>query len=190
MRTNKFLRILCSMPIILITLYFIPVLGICLLIARIFIFNRGRKIFIPIFITGLVILLPIGLNFILNIININTDTIPYLNNLINSDIYKTNLINYSKILISVGVVFIILEGILEKLGTKLGNIIRTKMQERDRRDDEITRQNDMKIKIMKEEVKNTGYVKCPNCGADNILREKYGTCKYCRSKLENLKYRE
>ena len=42
-----------------------------------------------------------------------------------------------------------------------------------------------KKKIEKQEkTKNTKVVYCPYCGADNMLTEKVGTCKYCRRKIQ------
>ena len=57
-----------------------------------------------------------------------------------------------------------------------------------KQDAEISKQNDMQIKIKQQNAKNTSYVKCPNCGSDNLLSEKFGTCKYCRRKLVNKNY--
>ena len=138
MKNNLLFKILSSLPIILISLYFIPFLGVCLILLRYF-------------------------------------------------------INYSKRLICVGVIFLIISFVLntifDKVSSKLNSGIRNYINETQRRDAEISRKNDMEIKIKQEKAKNTSYVKCPNCGSDNLLGEKYGTCKYCRSKLVNKNYK-
>ena len=60
MNYNKLLKILCSIPIILVMLYFIPFLGVCLLICRYFIYKTEKSIKTPItlVIIGLIILIP------------------------------------------------------------------------------------------------------------------------------------
>ena len=58
-----------------------------------------------------------------------------------------------------------------------------------KRDEKISKENDMKIKIKQEKAQNTNYIKCPNCGSDNLLSEKFGTCKYCRRKIENKSFK-
>lgn len=44
------------------------------------------------------------------------------------------------------------------------------------------------MKEKREKAKNTGYVKCPYCGSDNLVSEKFGICAYCRRKIENKNY--
>ena len=67
--------------------------------------------------------------------------------------------------------------------------VRNYISETQRRDAEISKQNDMEMKIKQEKAKNTSYVKCPNCGSDNLLEGKFGTCKYCRRELENKNFK-
>ena len=42
----------------------------------------------------------------------------------------------------------------------------------------------MKMQEKRERAKNTHVVYCPYCGADNMLTEKTGICKFCRRKIE------
>ena len=42
MSENKFFKLLCSLPVVLIVLYFIPFLGICLILFRYYVY-RGNK---------------------------------------------------------------------------------------------------------------------------------------------------
>ena len=106
-----FVKILLSLPVIFITLYFIPFLGICLLVVRLFINNR-KNLFTSsiIFITGLLILIPKILNSVLNLIKID---IPFLNDIINNEFYNVNLIKYSKLLITIGVIFLLLTYVIK-----------------------------------------------------------------------------
>ena len=116
-----------------------------------------------------------------------------MSNILSADLYNTDFINYSKFLITVGVIFFIisfvLNAIFNRVSSKLNSGIRNYISETQKRDAEISRKNDMEIKIKQEKAKNTSYVECPNCGSDNLLGEKYGTCKYCRSKLVNKNYK-
>ena len=59
-----------------------------------------------------------------------------------------------------------------------------------KKDEEISKQNDMELKIKREKALSTAYVKCPYCGADNLISQKVGVCSYCRRKLENKAFKE
>lgn len=195
MRNNIFIKLLCSFPIILLMLYFIPFLGICLILFRLFVYSDKKKISTPLIIllTGILCLLPKGISLLTNVINVDITKIPYLNDILSSDYYNIKILEYSKLLITVGIIFIIITYIFNiifsKVSSKLNSGIRNYINETQKRDAEISRKNDMEIKIKQEKVENTSYVECPNCGSDNLLGEKYGTCKYCRSKLVNKNYK-
>lgn len=181
MKSNSLLKIFASLPIILISLYFIPFLGVCLLLFRCFVYRNEKRIKVPIIIIfiGLIILIPSCLNYVLDV-----NSIPYLKEIVNSEIYKINFIKYSKLLISIGIIYIfvsaIIKSIIDKISHKLSNGITDYINETEKRNAEIHRQNDMEMKIKQEKAKNTKYVRCPHCGSDNLLSENYGTCKYCR----------
>ena len=90
MKTNLFIKLLVSIPVILIVLYFIPVLGVFLLIFRYIIYSNKKRIYTPItiLIAGLLILIPKLISMIFNATNISINVIPYLNNILTSDLYK------------------------------------------------------------------------------------------------------
>lgn len=190
MKNNLFFKILASLPIILITLYFIPFLGICLILLRYFMYNSKKRFSTPIIIAavGFIILIPKVLYFVLKKINFDINSIPYLNDIVNADLYNIDFMKYSKFLICVGVILLIISFILKSVFDKLNNGIQNYISETEKRDAEISKKNDMEIKIKQEKAKNTNYVKCPNCGSDNLLSDKFGTCKYCRRKIENKGY--
>lgn len=185
MRDNIFLRLLTSIPIILIFLYFIPFLGICLIILRQFIYNNKKRISTPIIliIFGILILVPIGLNLIFNLIKFDKTVIPYFNEIINSQIYTTNLIKYSKLLITTGIVLLIISFIINSIYQKLENNLKTYISNQEKKDAEISKKNDLIMKEKREKAKNTHVVHCPYCGSDNMLTEQTGTCKFCRRKI-------
>lgn len=191
---NKFVKILCSLPVIFIFLYFLPFIGICLILLRAFVYKNKSRISTPIVLigVGISIYIPKILNYLFEILNVNIDNIPYLKDVLNSELYNNNFMEYSKYLITAGVILLIISIVLKNVIQKVGNKIDTNMQsyikESVKQDAEISKQNDMEIKIKQQKAKNTSYVKCPNCGSDNLLSDKFGTCKYCRRKIENKNY--
>ena len=187
MRDNILIRMLCSIPIILVLLYFLPFLGVCLIIFRYIVYySDRRRIVTPYYLvsTGLILLIPKLLKFIFNSFEYNADNIPYFNKIINSELYKVNFIDYSKRLITVGIIFLIISSIVSMIVDKAKNSVRSYIENQEKRNAEISRKNDMIMKEKREIAKNTNVVICPYCGADNMLIGKTGTCKFCRRKIE------
>ena len=87
MKNNIFIKLLCSIPMILLMLYFIPFLGICLVLFRMGVYNN--KISTPIIIlgVGILCLLPKGIELFINIMKLETNKIPYLNDILTSKYY-------------------------------------------------------------------------------------------------------
>lgn len=188
MRDNILIRMLCSIPVILALLYFLPFLGVCLIIFRYIVYySDRRRIVTPYYLvsTGLIILLPKLLKFIFDKFEYSADNIPYFNKIINSELYKVNFIDYSKRLITVGIIFLIISSIVSMIVDKTKNSVRSYIENQEKRNAEISRKNDMIMKEKREIAKNTNVVICPYCGADNMLTAKTGTCKYCRRKIES-----
>ncbi len=186
MRDNILIRMLCSIPIILVLLYFLPFLGVCLIIFRYIVYySDRRRIVTPYYLvsTGIIILIPKLLKFIFNSFEYNADNIPYFNKIINSELYKVNFIDYSKRLITVGIIFLIISSIVSMIVDKAKNSVRSYIENQEKRNAEISRKNDMIMKEKREIAKNTNVVICPYCGADNMLTGKTGTCKFCRRKI-------
>ena len=194
MKLDLLLKILSSLPIILITLYFFPFLGICLILLRYFIYPRRKRVstLILVIIFGILIFLPKLLYIVLDMVNFDLNQISYLNDIVNSDLYNTDFINYGKMLIYIGVILSIislaLNKVFYKISNKLNSIVFQYISETQKKETKISKQNDLEIKIKQEKAKNTSYVKCPYCGSDNLLSEKFGICKFCRRKIENKNY--
>ena len=184
---NKFLKILCSLPVILLILYFIPFLGICLILFRYYVY-RNKKIYLTsiyLLISGLIVLIPKLVNFILNRLNIKN--ISYLNTFFTSKFYKS-LVPYSKLLITLGIISLILsviiKNIYDKLKSKVNNTINSYVKESAKNDAIISEKNDLLMKEKREKALNTHVVKCPYCGSNNMLVQQTGICSYCRKPLE------
>lgn len=181
MSTNKMLKILSSLPVILIFLYFIPFIGICLIILRYFVYGTEKYFSVPtdLIAMGLILLIPKLFNICLKLLKIN---IVELNNIINTDMYL-KLIEYSKFIISVGIIFLVISTIFKNIFNKIQSYMKDYINKKEQIMTEVAKQNDMEIKEKQEKAKNTHVVICPNCGADNILTESVGKCKYCRKSI-------
>lgn len=187
MKNNIFLKLLSSLPVILIFLYFTPFVGVCLILLRYLMYNNKKKFFsTPIFfiVVGALIVVPKGFSSILTILNINTDIIPCLNDIISTEIYSINLIKYGKLLLTVGIIFLMIAIVFNSLFNKLESFLHSYIDAQEKRNAEISQKNDLIIKEKQEKAKNTQVVYCPYCGADNMLTSKIGTCKYCRRQIQ------
>ena len=181
MKNNILVKLLCSIPIIIIATYFLPFLGIILILFRFFVYNKKRyNTAITLIVLGLIILLPKLINYIIGLTNVK---MPYLEEILNSSIYP-KFISLSKILIILGVILIIISYISKILGEKLGNAVGNYFKEEQRKEYEISEKNDLKMQEKREIAKNTHFVKCPNCGGDNTVVGNVGKCKFCRRDIE------
>lgn len=189
MSENKFFKLLCSLPVVLIVLYFIPFLGICLILFRYYVYRGNKYYKTPalLLVCGILLLIPKLTDSIIKMLKLDNVEIPYLNSIITSDIY-TKLLSYSKLLVTVGIIFLILSfifrNVFNKLSNKVNSGIRNYMEQDLKKDFEIRKENDMKMQEKREKAKNTHVVHCPYCGSDNMLTEQTGTCKFCRRKIE------
>lgn len=189
MSENKFFKLLCSLPVVLIVLYFIPFLGICLILFRYYVYRGNKYIKTPalLLVCGILLLIPKLTDSIIKMLKLDNVEFPYLNSIITSDIY-TKLLSYSKLLVTVGIIFLILSfifrNVFNKLSNKVNSGIRNYMEQDLKKDYEIRKENDMKMQEKREKAKNTHVVHCPYCGSDNMLTEQTGTCKFCRRKIE------
>ncbi|MBR4262582.1 MAG: hypothetical protein IKQ35_04385 [Bacilli bacterium] len=137
---------------------------------------------ITLVITGFIILIPNIINSVLKTFKLKIE-IPYLNEVINSELYP-NLIKYSKLLITLGIIFLILSYIINYILNRVGNKLKSGIDEYVEEEHKRSQENDLKMKEKQERAKNTHVVKCPHCGASNMLTEKTGVCKFCRKPIE------
>ena len=143
MKNNLFIKILCSIPVILFAMYFSRFLGICLVIFRLIAF-RNSKYVLPgtLVMMGIVLLIPKGLHMI-------SSEIPYINDIVTSDIYN-KLLSYSKFLLIFVVILMIVTYIINLIGIKLNNLSNqvsnyAKKEEQTRQN--IMKENDMKMRM-------------------------------------------
>ena len=159
-------------------MYFIPFLGICLVLFRCFVYNKGRYIATALIISGIILLIPKIVGSLLKLFK-QEIMIPHLAEILESDIY-IKLIGYSKTLIIVGVILLITTYIFNIIAAKLGNSLGNYLKEEQKREQEISEKNDLIMKEKQVKAQNTHFVRCPNCGANNTVIGNIGKCKYCR----------
>lgn len=189
MNENKIFKILCSIPVILITLYFIPFIGVILILFRYYVYRNEKYYKTPLIllICGLLLLIPRVVNSVIKILKFNVEDVPYLKVVLDSAIYL-KLLSYSSYLIIVSIIFLIISFIFRNTISKINGIISrqifnygSKLQEDSYK---IRKENDLIMQEKRERAQNTHVVYCPYCGSDNMLTEKTGTCKFCRRKIE------
>lgn len=184
MKVNWLVKLLCSIPVILLMLYYIPFLGVFLLLVRYFIIKKS-PFFAPIviIIVGLLLLVPECLALVIDIMNITSDKTHYILEFVSSPLYS-NLLFYTKILLPTGIVFLLIAFISRKAYNGVKNNIISYFRHQMEQENEISQKNDMILKEKRIKAMNTHVVKCPNCGSDNILTEEVGVCKYCRQPIK------
>lgn len=186
MKNNLFFKFITSIPIVLLALYFIPFLGVCLLLFR-FYLRKKNDISTTFIVLGLLLFVPRILESIFKTISFDSSKIPYFDTIVSSSIYD-KLFFYGKVLVTVGVLVLVFSYIFRNLITKITSKVKSGVQDyiqkEEQRDREIKEKNDMLVRERQEAVKNMHTVTCPHCGADNVLTSKVGKCKYCRRTLE------
>ena len=180
MKNNQFIQLLCSIPVILLAMYFSRFLGICLVIFRL-IAIKDSKYTLPgtLIMVGAVLLIPKWLYMI-------SSKIPYIADIVENDEY-TKLLGYSKFLLIFGVILMIIMYIVQSASNKvdsLGNKLSSYAKEQEQKRQEMVKENDYKMRLRQEEVKYARSIKCPYCGQVNYVKEKVGKCSHCRSPLE------
>ncbi len=184
MKNNLIFRFICSIPVILITLYFLPFLGICLILFRFYMY-RDRIYKTPIFITvlGIIILIPQLLNYIFSLISFDSSKLPYFNKVVQSNIY-VDFVKYGKFLVTLGIIVLILSFVIKNLVSKLSNKlesgIKNYIEKEEIKSREIAEKNDLIVREREAEARNLHVIKCPYCGGDNMVSTPTTTCKYCR----------
>ena len=175
-------KIMFSIPVILIAIYVAPAVGIILIIAKQFITNKKwYSTPIALLIFSGIIYIPQILHRIVNLFNIKLD---FIDKIISSSDY-VGILNYSKTLFTIGFVMLILSAILSKVIENIGNKTNEVFDNHQKKQYEINKENDLKIKEKQLRSKTTSVVICDNCGASNVVTGKAGICPYCRTAFKN-----
>lgn len=169
MRRLNYLDILTNELFILFFLYTIPFVGIILIIIRLFSFKRKKdNLGLYLIIFGALLCLP---NLINNFYEIES--------IVNNDIYSY-LYSDVKFIIGTGVVLLIISSLFDKLKLKIMSLLKTEQK----KNYNIDKENNLKIKEKQERAKTTHVIICPYCGSDNIISGNIGKCRHCRRSLQ------
>lgn len=188
--TNGLVKLICSLPVVLIVLYFLPVLGVIMVIARYFIYSERHFFRTPVvlMLAGLILLVPRGLQLATENFNLGF-TIPYLSDILNFELYP-KLADYGQFILIVGIVVLIVSYLLKSFISGLSNNIRSMMSQyastKQAEEVEIRKENDLKLreKEITSKQKTPHVVKCPHCGKTNSITGTVGKCRSCRSAIE------
>lgn len=186
MTNNVFAKYLLSLPVILVVIYFMPVLGILMLIPRkILIGNTKWNTGITFVVISCILLIPKVLEYIRDTFKI--ESIPYLNDILENDVYSV-LLSRAKLLFIIGVIFVIIGAITKKTMQGIKNTafkgLTDYFNNLEARDAEIAEKNDLKMREKQVAAKNTHFVHCPHCGASNTIIGDTGKCSYCKQTLQ------
>lgn len=86
---NGFVKFIFSLPVVMVALYFLPVLGIIMLLIKYFGVNGSNRYSTASICSsfGFFILIPKAIELLSKYVEIKIDKIPYLTNILSSDIY-------------------------------------------------------------------------------------------------------
>jgi len=199
MSENKILRFICSIPVILILLYFLPFIGICLVFFRYFIY-KDKKIYelpIVLLIVALFLLLPRGAYLLLTNFKMDVNLIPYLDVVNRHDMY-IKIVKYSKFIFTMSIITLIVSYLVKTLyynvKSKLSSAfsttsstLNTKIDNYMAKEAEIHEKNDLKIKEQREKANNTHHVKCGTCGHEMLVSDNQTKCPFCGNPLSERK---
>ncbi|MBQ6860856.1 MAG: hypothetical protein IJO08_04345 [Clostridia bacterium] len=186
MSENKLFKLLASIPVILLSLYFIPFVGVCLIGLRYFVYRNRKDYSLPIvlIVFGFVVIIPEIMEFVIEAGKLNVA--PIVNQIIHiAD--EMELEDYSKCLLTVGIITMIVVYAVRKISAKIGKNVEQYIRAQEQAEREINEKNNLKIKEKQEAAKNTHFVKCPHCGGNNVIVGEIGKCKYCRQALQSKK---
>lgn len=179
------LKWLGSIPVILLLLYQIPFLGMICLLLRYFIYPKHKLKSIPylFLILAILLLLPDMVDKLLHLLKIEITMNLNWKEFTSSAIYQNQVIPYAKLLLGIGIIFLLFITFMFKCQSCLSQFLIGYLTTKERQDAEVSRQNDLLQKEKQERAKHTKVLYCPFCGADNLLTEANGVCLYCRRKL-------
>lgn len=186
----KITKILFSIPVILLLLFFLPPLGVIVLLARYVVFGNRHFYRAPISIIAVsaILALPFGLNWLLETTHANI-AIPYLSEILNWEYYP-KLLDFAKFSFIVAIVVlvasILLRNLINTISSKISQFISGYYSDMQCRDEAIAKENDYKLKAkaIESKQKTPHVVKCPHCGKTNPITGTVGKCSSCRSAIE------
>lgn len=194
---KNFIKVISSAPVIFVVTYFIPVVGVLLLITRYAVYDRNKYFRGPIalFIAALILLIPRGIELANANFNLGI-SLPFLNDIYAFEAYP-KFTDYGKTLLIISIIFIIVSYFMRLIAdkisrffsgvsSKISNASRSYAAEKIASEERIAKENDyrLKEKLIDSKQKTPHVVKCKNCGKANSITGTVGTCKSCRTPIE------
>ena len=177
---NLFLKIIFSLPIVLLMLYLFPVVGVIFAMIHLYLYRRARDYFpILLLIIGIILYLP----RILEILSQKFQfTIISLSEILEMPIYS-QIQPYAKRLIILGIVFMLVSAIFKWIVNLGRNSLLEYIKGQEMESAKLNAKNDLIMKEKREKSLNSHVILCPHCGADNLIYGDSGTCKFCRKMI-------
>ena len=193
-------KLICSIPVIIATLYFVPPIGVILTITRLFVFGSYRYYRVPtiILIIALLSLIPRAYELLQNNFGEAIPTIQPLIDFRNHQLFA-KFTDYGRWTAIFGIIMLVISIIFGKLFNAISTYFSkvstaaTKYQKDTENTKKLPRNGDEINERYKEEVtknksetdQNTPHVaKCPSCGKVNHFIGTVGKCKACRNPIE------
>jgi len=183
-------KLICSLPVILVTLYFIPPIGVLLTIARLFIYGSYRYYRVPaaILVAALLCLAPRGYELLQQNFGVN---IPFLQFLVDFRLHPLyqKLTDFGRWVAIFSLIMFLVSVFLGKIATTVSSALRMARMAGSMSKDEpkstgkSTLTHDNPAKHQTDQT-TPHVVKCLNCGKANHIIGTVGTCKACRSAIE------
>lgn len=178
------INMLLNLPVILLVMFFSRLLGIVLLIAYLIVKRPKNFTVSKVFLlVGVILFLPSLIQGVCQSLNINLSSIfPQVSEIIEMPIFM-QISNYAKFLIVLGIICYILLFIWYQVTSNSYSLFKNYIENQEKKSAEISMKNDLEMKEKREKAKNSRVVNCPYCGADNLIYNNVGTCKFCRKKI-------
>lgn len=183
-------KLICSLPVLLVTLYFIPPIGVILTIARLFIYGSYRYYRVPgaILVVALLCLVPRGYKLLQQNFG---EGIPVIQPLIDFRLHPlyAKLTDFGRWVAVFSLIMIIASILLGKIATavsgalRMGRMAKVFGDDTPKTDGKSTLTHDNPAKHQTDQT-TPHVVKCPHCSKANHIIGTVGTCKACRSAIE------
>ena len=187
-------KLICSLPVLLVTLYFVPPLGVVLTIARLFIYGSYRYYRVPaaILVVALLCLAPRGYELLQQNFG---ETIPVFQPLIDFRAHPlfAKLTDFGRWTAVFSIIMIIASLALGKVVNLVSQALRmANMASSASRANAGSESSTRKTPVMQKDGREADpsdqstphVVKCDNCGKANHIIGTDGTCKACRTAIE------
>lgn len=187
-------KLICSLPVLLVTLYFVPPLGVVLTIARLFIYGSYRYYRVPavILVVALLCLAPRGYELLQQNFG---ESIPAFQPFIDFRAHPllAKLTDFGRWTAIFSVIMIIASLALAKVANLASQALRmARMASSASRTNAGSESSARKTPVMQKDGREADpsdqstphVVKCDNCGKANHIIGTVGTCKACRTAIE------